>query len=393
MSDAAALVLDLALRGAVCALLLLVAAVLLRDYGRERTARLGSLFAVGGAAHAIASAAGFRPELGWWAPPLIALSNVNNPVLWLLAQSLFDDGFRLRAWHAAVCAVVMVASLVGCLWLWPTHSPFGPALDTALTWTALGFALLAAVQTLASWPADLVEQRRRLRVVIIAGSAVYTGLTAVARLTVGHGPGSPTVDLLGAAGLALVSAAIAWSLLRTGDVAILFGAEATPAEPVIAPLPASPALDAADHAHVAALEQAMTHDRAYRREGLTIGQLAARLSLPEHKLRRLINQGLGHRNFNSFLNRYRIGDAKAALSDPTQAEVPILTIALDAGFNSLGPFNRAFKAETGLTPTEFRRGPTRCASALADFENGERVSVFGDSAFEIGAKPAKPPGN
>lgn len=35
--------------------------------------------------------------------------------------------------------------------------------------------------------------------------------------------------------------------------------------------------------------------------------------------------------------------------------MPILTIALDAGFGSLGPFNRAFRAETGLTPTEFRR--------------------------------------
>jgi AraC-like DNA-binding protein len=34
--------------------------------------------------------------------------------------------------------------------------------------------------------------------------------------------------------------------------------------------------------------------------------------------------------------------------------VPISTIALDAGFQSLGPFNRTFKIETGLTPTEFR---------------------------------------
>jgi len=37
--------------------------------------------------------------------------------------------------------------------------------------------------------------------------------------------------------------------------------------------------------------------------------------------------------------------------------VPVLTLALDAGFNSLGPFNRAFKAATGLTPSEFRRRP------------------------------------
>ena len=45
----------------------------------------------------------------------------------------------------------------------------------------------------------------------------------------------------------------------------------------------------------------------------------------------------------------------AALADRDQAEVPILTIALDAGFGSIGPFNRAFKAHTGLTPTEYRR--------------------------------------
>ena len=45
----------------------------------------------------------------------------------------------------------------------------------------------------------------------------------------------------------------------------------------------------------------------------------------------------------------------AALADPTQEAVPILTVALDAGFQSLGPFNRAFKAQTGMTPSEFRR--------------------------------------
>jgi AraC-like DNA-binding protein len=77
--------------------------------------------------------------------------------------------------------------------------------------------------------------------------------------------------------------------------------------------------------------------------------------VPEYRLRQLINEGLGHRNFNAFLNRYRIEDAKAALADPEQREVPVLTIAMDAGFQSVGPFNRAFRAATDLTPTEFRR--------------------------------------
>jgi AraC-like DNA-binding protein len=43
------------------------------------------------------------------------------------------------------------------------------------------------------------------------------------------------------------------------------------------------------------------------------------------------------------------------LADPAQAEVPVITIAMDTGFQSLGPFNRAFKAVTGVTPTEYRR--------------------------------------
>ena len=119
----------------------------------------------------------------------------------------------------------------------------------------------------------------------------------------------------------------------------------------------------------------MTVDRVYRQDGLTIGALAQRLGLPEYRLRRLINQALGYRNFNSFLNDYRLREAKAALADPDQAAVPVLTIALDAGFASLGPFNRAFKADTGLTPSEYRRligsgGP----SPPADFGIGQPVS-------------------
>jgi AraC-like DNA-binding protein len=51
----------------------------------------------------------------------------------------------------------------------------------------------------------------------------------------------------------------------------------------------------------------------------------------------VINEGLDHRNFNAFLNRYRIDEAKAALSDPSQQDVQVLTIAMDAGFQSIGP--------------------------------------------------------
>jgi AraC-like DNA-binding protein len=79
----------------------------------------------------------------------------------------------------------------------------------------------------------------------------------------------------------------------------------------------------------------------------------------------LINQQLGHRNFNAFVNQWRLAEAKAALADPAQWATPISTIALDAGFGSLGPFNRAFKADTGLTPTEYRAQAARQGDVIA----------------------------
>jgi AraC-like DNA-binding protein len=92
----------------------------------------------------------------------------------------------------------------------------------------------------------------------------------------------------------------------------------------------------------------MAVDHAYRREDLSIATLASLLSVPEY-------QRLGHRNFNAFVNGFRLAEAMAALADSSKRELPVLTIALSAGFQSIGPFNRAFKAATGLTPTEFRK--------------------------------------
>jgi len=93
----------------------------------------------------------------------------------------------------------------------------------------------------------------------------------------------------------------------------------------------------------------------YRQTGLTIGTLARELGCAEHRLRRLINTELDFDNFSSFLNHYRIAEACRQLTDPAFDNTSILTLALDLGYGSIGPFNRAFRAETGLSPTEYRR--------------------------------------
>ena len=93
----------------------------------------------------------------------------------------------------------------------------------------------------------------------------------------------------------------------------------------------------------------------WRTEGLSIGAVARDLGVPEHRLRHLINGRLGRRNFADFVNGYRISAAKAQLADPTLADATIASLAFELGFASLSPFNRAFRAATGLTPTAWRR--------------------------------------
>jgi AraC-like DNA-binding protein len=338
---------DWALRGGTCALVLLIAATLLRDHGKLLAARLAALFAIGTGAYAITSTAGFSPQLGLWTVPLLALSAGNNVVFWTLTASLFDDGFRLRWWHGALWLLLVVAGTAGCFLASRT-------LGIALTLSSFAFAALAMAQAVTSWRADLVEGRRRLRLFVVGASSVYIAATAVAQLAGVQRSAPQDMSLAGAIGMLAIAGVAAWSLLAVGRRQSLFTVTAdlpSPADEA----PAMPAAEPVDRQLVARLEQLMTADRAYRQDGLTIGGLAQQLGLPEYRLRRLINQAMGYRNFNSFVNRYRIAEVKAALADRRQAEVPVLTMALDAGFSSLGPFNRAFKAETGMTPSEYRR--------------------------------------
>lgn len=98
----------------------------------------------------------------------------------------------------------------------------------------------------------------------------------------------------------------------------------------------------------------MEGERLYAEHGLTIGELANRVSLQEYRLRRLINQKLHYRNFNQYLNHYRVAEAARRLQDPNEAHLPISSIALDVGYTSLSSFNKAFKELHSVTPSSYR---------------------------------------
>jgi AraC-like DNA-binding protein len=277
--------------------------------------------------------------------------------LWLFARALFDDAFSMRWWHGLVWIAVTAFSFVNCLWIAPAASVRVSVV--AVNLLALGFIALAVIQTVSNWSADLVEGRRRVRLFIVTAAVVYGGLNALMQIVV-SGAEAVVAYTLNAALLAGVAAAIVLAMIRI-SATDLFPVSVVAAQPVAAAPAAAPETSAADQKLVDALLRLMADERIYRQENLTIGTLATKLSIPEYRLRRLINQRLGYRNFNTFLNNHRIAEAKAALADPTQAEVPVITIAMDAGFQSLGPFNRAFKETTGVTPSEYRRGRASAA--------------------------------
>lgn len=108
-----------------------------------------------------------------------------------------------------------------------------------------------------------------------------------------------------------------------------------------------------DEEKIARLKNIM-ETKIYREHDLNIGMLADKSGIHEYQLRMLINQSLGYRNFREFLNSYRLEQVQSALSDPVFDSETITTIAFDSGFNSIPSFNRVFKAQFGVAPTEYR---------------------------------------
>lgn len=360
------MLLDALLRGTVLALLLLLAAVL----GRERSAlpvvRLGVLMALGLAVQVVAA----MPWVEWrlpgpWQAPLVAVSVGNAVLFWLFVRALFDDDFVPRRRHALTWAAVAALSGLNCLLRAGAGAPgvlagFGGWTVVLQRMLPLVFAGLAIAAAARHWRGDLVEGRRRLRLFIVLAGSAYTVAQLALRL-------ASTDGRLSAAGAGLdivltlaMVATIAVRLLRLGASELLPKARPAavarvPTAPAAAPSAAPSAPDPADDRLAAALDHAMRHERLYRGDSLTIAGLAAQLGVPEYRLRRVINQRLGHRNFNAFVNAWRLQDTYDALADPLHRDRPVLAIALEAGFQSIGPFNRAFKAATGLTPSEFRQ--------------------------------------
>jgi AraC-like DNA-binding protein len=341
---------EAALRGGAVLMLLLRIVVLARNARSDQVSRYAALFLLGVAAYVVESSPGFGALGRGWRLPIHVVSCGTPAAFWITTGAFFVDDFRACWYHAlgwlALAAIAVVEMWVRSTSLFAIHSA-----------ASLLFVLLAIWHALAGRATDLVEGRRRFRVVFAVATALYTFLIVASDWLWPGGLSAAWFSLPNAIGLVtlIFLAAVLDSLPSIerplAPAAVRTGSVQSPGNDMrTASLTTAP-----DAAQLAALRRLIDHDKVYREPDLSIASLSQKLDVPEYRLRHLINQQLGHRNFSAFVNGYRLAEAEAALGDPAQADVPILTIALDAGFGSIGPFNRAFKAHTGLTPTEYRR--------------------------------------
>ncbi|MFO1163391.1 MAG: helix-turn-helix domain-containing protein [Reyranellaceae bacterium] len=327
---------------------------------------MGGLLALSAAAYACVWIVGVNA----WSWPILLIAMGTPALLWTWTGAVFADEFR-ASWRDAVAWLILPG--LGAFGL---HFPW-PWVGIAENLLSLLFVLLAAWRILSGLRGDLVERRRRFRPFLASLAVLYTGATLLMEVLGTNRQSGASGRVAEAAALAALATTFALVALRAGRSPFGPTVESVAPSSSIGPTP-TPATDPQEDALLARLQRLMQEEKVYRQEGFGVPALVAAIDVPEYRLRRLINQRLGHRNFSSFVNSYRLAEAMAALADPTQAGVPVLTIALDAGFQSIGPFNRAFKAHTGVTPTAYRKhADSRTEGSIR--ENGQQTSQFGET--------------
>jgi AraC-like DNA-binding protein len=296
----------------------------------------------------------YQLHVGMLRIPLHIARNLTPGLLMMLCHSLFQDEAKMPRLLFGAFALQVLMEIARALPSKGYASQYdllqiGPALLQLLF---VGFALYWLLR---GWQADLVEARRRLRWIFLAIVSTFIFVAILLeRLLI---PWDSTATFYVHITLSILQAMLAVTALlatfRSGDPLYVNPFRDEKIRSPSGDDKSIPAVSAHDSA-IAALQRAFADQYVYRDGELTVASLAVKLAMPEYRLRKLIHEQLGYRNFNALLHDYRIAEACRDLANPAKNSLPILTIALTVGYNSINPFNRAFRDTKGMTPSAYR---------------------------------------
>lgn len=99
----------------------------------------------------------------------------------------------------------------------------------------------------------------------------------------------------------------------------------------------------------------MDSEKPYLDPDITLPELAKKVAIPVRSLSEIINNDL-NKNFYDFINSYRIRESERLLKESTRFKT-VLEVLYEVGFNSKTAFHNAFKKNTGMTPTQYKKLP------------------------------------
>jgi AraC-like DNA-binding protein len=339
----------------------LLGARLLLSYPRRRSAQLIALICVCNISYIALSRYDYRYwipvpfhfEVGAWFDILNFARNLTPGLLMILCFTLFTEKRRFPGW-------LLVLFLVQMLLEEPAHVLVSPGWRFAALLTQampgilqMSFALVSIYWAVSSWRADLVETRRRTRALTI----LVIGLNVIASSVLLRIVIDPNTIANYHTHVALIAfdLIVLLFLLSQRGIGQYLEPRRDGGQPGPAPSPSpSPPSDPQIAAVLTKLKSLMEIEHIYRQANLSLKSLAVRAGLPEYRLRKIIHEQLGYSNYNAFLHSHRVRDACGQLRDPAMRRIPILTIALSVGYQSVNTFNRGFRDLMGVTPSAYR---------------------------------------
>ena len=265
---------------------------------------------------------------------------------WLLTLSLFKRDFKLTPLYISLGVIYSFFILMERL------AQFGFVEQLPILWawvvnlSSIAFVLHLLLVTIKERHDDLIEQRRKSRVYLVYITAIMTlVLTSVSFYLLKnqqYGYLQPTINIIAIWPIIIL---IGYWLFTINENSFAFDVNKN----------VKKELNSRDTELKLKLDTEIIDNKAFLENGLSIQLLAKKLGVSSYRLREFINQTLNFDNFSTYINGYRIDSIKQEFSNPEHNHIPILTIALDNGFNSLSTFNRAFKTVVGITPSEYRK--------------------------------------